>query len=40
MVGTRREGEAVERSGQGGAGVSFLLRGGCDVNGLISSRLT
>ena len=35
MVGTRREGEVVERSGQRGAGVSFLLRGGRDVDGMI-----
>ena len=30
---------AVERSGPPGAGVSVLLRGRCDVNGLIPSRL-
>ena len=35
----RAERAAVERSGPRGAGVSFLLRRGCDVNELIPSRL-
>ena len=41
--GVRRErakAAAAERSGPRGAGVSFFLRGGCDANGLIPSRLT
>ena len=36
----RAEIAVVERSGPRGAAVPFLLRGGCDVNGLIPSRLT
>ena len=35
----RKERAVVERSGPRGAGVAFLVRGGCDVNGFARSVL-